>query len=125
MRRTAIVFVILIGSVAVLWNIVYWTFLRTTPTPAPAIVEAAEVGDVSAVRVMIAHAVNLEQTNHRGETALMVSIRRHNFNIANILLKAGANPNATDVQGNTALGTALARHDAQAVEWIKTEGGSR
>ena len=56
-----------------------------------------------ALQTIIDHGVNVNATNKKGHTALMMASEFGHLNGIHVLLKAGAQPNITDVYGNTCL----------------------
>ena len=55
------------------------------------------------LQTIIDHGVNVNATNKKGHTALMMASEFGHLDDIHVLLKAGAQPNITDVYGNTCL----------------------
>jgi ankyrin repeat protein len=73
----------------------------------PAMVEAARNDDASAVTALISRHSDVNARSDDGSTALAWSAMRSNLQIAQGLLKAGANPNLASVTGITPLALAI------------------
>jgi hypothetical protein len=84
--------------------------------PAAALREAAQRGDVSALRRLLAVRLDINGRDAIGRTALMLAVIQGHREAVDTLLAAGADPNAADVRGTTPLQAALAgAHSAIAV----------
>ena len=55
---------------------------------------AARTGNVAAIRVLLDHGAQINQTNPRGQTALMWAVSEKNADAARLLISRGANVNA-------------------------------
>jgi uncharacterized protein len=80
----------------------------TSPYDGTALIAAAHLGHVEAVRILIAHKAPLDHANVRGWTALHEAVVLGNGgpnHVATVeaLINAGADPDIKDRQGNTAL----------------------
>jgi uncharacterized protein len=80
----------------------------TSPYDGTALIAAAHLGHVDAVRILIAHKAPLDHANTRGWTALHEAVVLGNGgpnHVATVeaLIKAGADPDLKDRQGATAL----------------------
>jgi hypothetical protein len=81
----------------------------TSPAdPAAALREAAQRGDVPALRRLLAEKPNIDARDARGRSALMLAVLQGHPEAVNTLLAAGADPNAADASGTTPLQAALA-----------------
>ncbi len=86
----------------------------TTPTDATALIAAAHLGHVEAVRLLIVHKAPLNHVNMRGWTALHEAVVLGNGGlnhvaIVELLVKAGIDTEIADRQGATALSYARQR----------------
>jgi ankyrin repeat protein len=68
---------------------------------------AAREGDIETAKVMLDHAVDVNQTDVDGTSGLVVSIMNKQYTFAKFLLDRGADPNVTDVKGRDALYAAV------------------
>lgn len=84
---------------------------------SPSVVEAATIGDRTAVLEFLREGVSLEYANEYGATALIGAAINGDANLVRLLLERGANLTATDKNGNTALHWAASknRNEAAAV----------
>ena len=69
---------------------------------ATSLVQATMNGDKAEVRQLIASGANLEDVNHKQETALILAAKTDQFEIAELLIGAGANVLAVSTFGWTA-----------------------
>jgi hypothetical protein len=84
--------------------------------PAAALREAAQSGNVPALRRLLADKLDINARDASGRTALMLAVLQGQKEAVNTLLAAGADPNAADASGRTPLQAALAgAHSAVAV----------
>lgn len=67
------------------------------------LIYSCQVNDIDRVNQYIYYKYNLNDQNERGWTPLIVACYHGNFNIANLLLENGANPNLTNYKGTTPL----------------------
>lgn len=81
--------------------------LLSCAAQAHPLVNAAERGDLAAVRRMIENGVCTEVLNEEGETALIEAVDEGHLPIVEFLLKAGADPNFMDRQGESVLHEAI------------------
>ncbi len=91
---------------------------RASPAndPPAALREAAQRGDLTALRRLLAESPALDARDAGGRTALMLAVLHGHQEAVNALLAAGADPNAADANGTTPLQAALAGgHSAIAV----------
>jgi uncharacterized protein len=68
---------------------------------------AAREGDIETAKVMLDHAVDINQTDVDGTSGLVVSIMNKQYTFAKFLLDRGADPNVADVKGRAALYAAV------------------
>ncbi len=89
-----------------------------------ALMEAADDGQLEALRLLIKHGANVNAADEDGETALMIAADDGRVAIVRELIAAGADLNARDEDGETALMKAReeGRHE---VVRVLTEAGSR
>ena len=66
------------------------------------LLEAAKTGDVSVVNALVAAKADLNQTDPKGRTSLMLAVMGGHSNVVGVLLDAGADVSATDNSGATA-----------------------
>jgi len=86
------------------------------------LVDAAERGDLAAVRCMIESGMCTECRNDWGETALNEAVEESQCEVVSYLLKQGANINAVDNQGENVLHEAIEEYlgeSKDAVHWGK------
>lgn len=76
--------------------------------PAVALRRAAEIGDMPALRTLLAGQVDIDARDSGGHTALMLAILHGQSGAVDALLARGADPNAADAFGTTPLQAALA-----------------
>lgn len=88
-----------------------------------ALMEAADHGNLHAVRNLIAAGANVNARDEDGETALMVAADEGNVAIIKALIAAGADVNARDNEGETALYKAIDERHRAAADTIRTAGG--
>ncbi len=67
------------------------------------IIEAAERGDIEAVKELISAGVNLDKQDNGGNTALIWASYNNHIEIVKELIKAGAHLDKVNDDGNTAL----------------------
>lgn len=102
----------------------------TGPYDSTALIAAAQLGHVEAVRILIAHQAPLDHVNRRGWTALMEAIvlgnggANHVATVA-LLVKAGADTDIKDRQGATALVYARQRGYHDMVKLLAPASGRR
>ncbi len=70
--------------------------------PLPALLRAAQAGDLATAREAIARGDDLNATNADGRTALMTAATRGDLALVRLLLDAGAETTRTDANGLTA-----------------------
>jgi ankyrin repeat protein len=98
-------------------NILFLLFLSCAAQAHP-LVNAAERGDLAAVRRMIEDGTCTEVLNEEGETALIEAVDEGHLPVIEYLLKAGADPNFIDRQGETVLHEAIEEDRAPVVELL-------
>lgn len=102
----------------------------TGPFDSTALISAAQLGHVEAVRVLIAHKASLDHINRRGWTALMEAVilgnggANHVATVA-MLVKAGADTDIKDRRGATALDYARQRGYHEMVKLLEPASGRR
>lgn len=86
--------------------------LDAAPSPdvGVALREAAQSGNVPTLRALLADHIDIDARDPWGRTALMLAVRGDHKEAVNVLLAAGADPNAADGRGTTPLQAAT---DAQ------------
>lgn len=106
---------------AVAWLAPGPTAHAATPGPAlspaaltPYLFDAARSGDGELVSELLARGVEIEASNERGFTALILAAYNGQPQLVEQLLAQGASPNTADRLGNTALMGALFRGDTAA-----------
>ena len=92
-----------------------------------AFIEAAENGNVDAVRLFLAEGMDVDIINARKyqETALMRAAKAGRQDVVRVLLDAGADVNLRDATGTTALGYALMFKRNETSELLRKAGGKR
>lgn len=102
----------------------------TTPYDSTALIAAAHLGHVEAVRMLIAHKAPLDHVNGRGWTALIEAVVLGNGGpnhvaIVETIIKAGADTDIKDRQGATALTHARRRGYGDMVRLLEPARGRR
>ena len=102
----------------------------TTPADSTALITAAHLGHVEAVRILIAHKAPLDHVNARGWTALHEAVALGNGgpnHVATVdaLVKAGADTDIKDRQGATALSYARQRRYDDMIKILAPATGRR
>ena len=69
---------------------------------SPPLVHAAELGDITTLRLRLAAGADVEQRDDAGRTALLAATQANQIAAAAILISAGADVNATDNIGDSA-----------------------
>jgi ankyrin repeat protein len=64
---------------------------------------AAQSGNVPRLKALLAHHIDIDARDPWGRTALMLAVRGDRKEAVEVLLAAGADPNATDAGGTTPL----------------------
>jgi hypothetical protein len=99
--KNLIAVVLIVGS---LWAITVWfvfTFVTTgSYEPTTPLTVAAERGEASQVKKLIASGVDLNERDKSGYTALVWAARNGNTQVAKALIEAGADMNARDCAAN-------------------------
>ena len=102
----------------------------TSPNDSTALITAAHLGHVEAVRILIANKAPLDHVNRRGWTALIEAVVLGNGGANHVatvelLVKAGANTDIKDRQGATALAYARQRGYHDMVKLLAPAAGRR
>jgi hypothetical protein len=101
------------------------------PPPAPSVpgpkfndlMTAVLYRDAGAVRELLAYGKWPDKPDSRGVTPLMAAVAIGERDIAEALLKAGANPDRSGPGGETALSIARERSDAGLLKLLQDRGG--
>ena len=88
-----------------------------------ALMEAAEEGNLPAVRNLIAAGANVNLQNEDAESALMMAAEEGHLEVVKILLSSGADVSAVDENGETALNKAIDDGHNAVAEAIRQAGG--
>lgn len=67
------------------------------------LLEAAQTGDIGAIKALLDAGANVDARNDTGETAVRLATMNNQTEAVRILLEAGANPNIQTIHGNTPL----------------------
>ena len=86
------------------------------PTPLAPLLQAAAQGNADQAREAIARGDDLNATDARGRTALMLAAGRGDTTMVQLLLGAGADPARADAEGRTAADLARAAGHAAVAE---------
>jgi ankyrin repeat protein len=86
------------------------------------VADAAERGDTTAVRSLLAKHADVNATQGDGSTALHWAVYRSDKEMVDLLLKAGANPKAASREGSTPLWLASINGDAASVTLLLNAG---
>src|SRR5687768_3327961 len=81
------------------WAAAVLVLAGVTAQAAPAIVDAAQKGDLKAVRALLRQAPDLSATQPDGMTALHWAVQRNDLEMTSALLAAGADSSATNRTG--------------------------
>ena len=86
--------------------LVFWLIfshaLAVAQVTTKSFLEASKTDDISAVKAFIAAKVDINQTDARGRTALLLAVIGGHTDVVNVLLDAGADVRVTDNSGQTA-----------------------
>jgi hypothetical protein len=74
-----------------------------SPDAAGALREAAQSGNVPTLQALLADHIDIDARDPWGRTALMLAVRADQKEAVDVLLAAGADPNAADARGTTPL----------------------
>lgn len=86
---------------------------------ATALMEAARIGNLEIVEMLLRAGAEIEAANEQQQTALIVAYRHRHTNVIQRLLKAGADVNArSSSDQQTALMKAVIRYDLKSVELL-------
>lgn len=102
--------------------------MQTDENGTPAISLAALTGNKEMVNMLILGGANIEQTNPKGQTPLMVLINKADpasstiKNMSDFLIVNGADVNATDLKGQTPLFYAVKINDQQLIKTLLEQG---
>jgi uncharacterized protein len=90
-----------------------------------ALAHAAWSGNTTVVRLLLAAkpAPRLDRDNRQGETPLLLAAKGGRYDVAALLIKAGADVNATDYAGHTALWHARNNRHNRVVRLLQENGG--
>ena len=84
--------------------------------------QAAERGDIPALRALLDQQPLIDARDADGRTALMLATLHGRAEAVEILLSAGADPNTADLHGTTPLQAALAEHQPAIVAALRRAG---
>ena len=84
--------------------------------------EAAEQGNIAALRILLSRGDSVEHANAQGQTALLVATSNNNIDLFDALGPYLPNPNQQDHQGNTALMFACRHGNAPMVNQLLQMG---
>jgi len=90
--------------------------------PAALLRRAADTGDVTALRALLDKQPAIDARDAGGRTALMLATLRGRAEAVEVLLSAGADPNAADARGTTPLQAALAGQQPAIAEALRRAG---
>lgn len=88
----------------------------------PAFRMAVLAGAQESVRVHLRSGIDLDATDDRGRSALMLAVSRGHLDVCKLLLEAGADPTIEDNEGNDVLALALLRRETGIVELLHSTG---
>lgn len=88
----------------------------------PAVVDAAQRGDLEAMRALIRAKADVNKPSADGTTALHWAVRRNNLELVDMLITAGASVKATNRYGIPPLTFAAENGSARAVDALLTAG---
>jgi ankyrin repeat protein len=91
-------------------------------TGTTALEEAAKLGDIDVIKVLLTFHANVNHQNSAGDTTLIVASRSGHSRTASYLLEHGAGINIKDKKGNTALAVAAKHDKVEVVEVLLKEG---
>ena len=86
------------------------------------LLEAARLGQVEQVRLLLDKGANINGVDEQGTTPLMKAISSNNFELIAILIAKGADVNAKNRYGNTALMNAAEADNIKALEILLHNG---
>lgn len=105
-------------------NVELIRLLRKQPGTTDTLTLAARVGDVAAVRSMLATGADVDRPQDGGRTPLEIAAAFGQFDAVSLLLEAGADPSIETESGRSALVAAAAGGHVEAVALLTEHGGS-
>lgn len=88
------------------------------------LIDAVLQNDIAELRQALLLNPNIDYLYNNDATALFLAVQNNNYEVAEILLKSGANPNLTASTGSTALHMAVGENNTKMVELLLNYGGS-
>ena len=82
------------------------------------LIEAASTNRIEVIRTLIDSDYDLDETDERKRTALVIATAANYQEIAKLLLEAGCNPNVSDEFGQTALMYAIVNKNLEIAELL-------
>jgi ankyrin repeat protein len=84
--------------------------------------QAAETGDMPALKSLLDKRIDINSRDDNGRTALMLATLHGQTRAVKMLLAHGADPNAADADGTTPLQAALAAHQGAIAATLRRAG---
>ncbi|HEX7674540.1 MAG TPA: ankyrin repeat domain-containing protein [Bdellovibrio sp.] len=88
----------------------------------PLLLQAARVGDIGTIAREILAGANVNEKNHRGYSALMLTAYNDHYDAAVLLIESGADVNTCDKGGNTVLMGAAFKGHFEILQLLLKEG---
>jgi hypothetical protein len=92
------------------------------PNDPAALRQAAEIGDIHKLQMLLEDRVRIDARDAGGRTALMLAVLHGHSDAVDALLAGGADPNAADAHGTTPLQTAVATNQPAVAAALRRAG---
>jgi Ankyrin repeats (many copies) len=92
------------------------------PNDPAALRQAAEIGDIHGLQMLLEDRVSIDARDAGGRTALMLAVLHGHSDAVDALLAGGADPNAADAHGTTPLQTAVATNQPAVAAALRRAG---
>ena len=104
-----------------------WKDYKNTFKTSEDLFALARSGNVNQLEVFFDsnREVLINQKNHKGYSPLMISVYNGNYEVSELFLKRGADPNSLDLSGNTILMGAAFKGDAEMIKLLVKRGAKK
>jgi ankyrin repeat protein len=102
-----------------------WEQYQSTMKAPPGLCEAARANDLASIERMLGEGQDIEATDARGYSPLMLAVYSGNEEAARLLLDRGADPNGRDRSGSTPLMGAAFKGHLRLVDLLLRSGADR
>ena len=114
------------------WNVPITKFSKPDPKVEysyekkiiPLICTCAEFNRLEMLSILFENGINLQESNKKNETALMISAQKNNVEVIEFLLGHGVSINSLDSDQNTALFAAIYNKSVEAAHLLISEGAN-